>query len=136
MDETIAGRAAEEVDRCAEDLTLDPDAASVIICDRAGRCHLTTSRNPGATAQWSKFWGALLAVLVDGVDPTGIDPGFRGWLEGELTPGTSVLLLAVTGVIGERLVEMLSPFDGETRTSPLGDDLPERWGVPGLRFPD
>ncbi len=133
-DETIAGRAAEEVERCAEDLRLDPDAVAVLTCDRASRCHLTTTRRPGSTSQWSRFWGALLEVLVNGADPAGLDPRFSLRLKGELNPGTSVLLLTGTAAVGERMVETLSPFGGVAVSSPLGDDLPERWGVPGLRF--
>src|SRR5204862_1595678 len=59
-EETIAAQAAAELERRADDLPIDPDAIGVIVCERNGCWQLTTSRHPGATARWSKFWGALL----------------------------------------------------------------------------
>ena len=60
LEETIAARAEEELKRRADDLQIDPDAISVIVCERGGACQLTTSRHSGATANWSKFWGCSL----------------------------------------------------------------------------
>jgi uncharacterized membrane protein len=133
-DESLAGRAAEELDRCAEELTIDPDAASVVICEHDGSCRLTTSRRPGATAHWSKFWGVLLGIILNGSEASEIDPRFRTALRGLLRPGTSVLLIAVAGPRRERLLEALRPFGGSVLSCALDAHVPEHWSVSGLRF--
>lgn len=134
-DETRAGRAAEEIGRCAESLLIDPDATSVAICERDGSLRLTTSRRPGATAHWSKFWGVLLGAVMNGnggAEPLGAD--FPERLRLALVPGTSVLLLAVATSRRPLVLEVLSPLEGEEITCSLPDDLPSRWDVDGLSF--
>ncbi|MBS1677047.1 MAG: hypothetical protein JST08_06650 [Actinobacteria bacterium] len=111
-DDSLAGRAAAEVERCAGELMIDPDAASVVICEHDGSCHLTTSRHPGATARWSEFWGGLLGVLLNAGEPSELDSRFRRTLRERLRPGTSVLLVAVSRLGRARMLEALRPFGG------------------------
>lgn len=134
-DEIRAGRAAEEIDRCAEELLIDPDATSVAICGRDGCVELTTSRRPGAIAQWSKFWGVLLgAVMNAGAEAELLDGAFLARLRAALMPQTSVLLLAVSASREAAVLKMLSPLDGAELACSLPDDLPRRWGIVGLSF--
>ena len=121
-DETLAVKAAEEVGRCAADLGVDPDATAVIVCGHDGSCRLTTSRRPGATAQWSRFWSCLLGVAASGEESGEIDAGFRAGLEARLRPGTSALLIALCRAVRGRALDALSPYEGEVLSCEVGDD--------------
>lgn len=112
-DETTADRAFDELQRSAERLRIDPDAASVLICERDGSCRLTTSRHGGATTHWSAFWGALLEALLDDGRPTAIDGGFRRRLRSLLVPGTSMLLVAAAPTGKHGVLDALSHFGGD-----------------------
>ena len=134
-DEILAGRAAEEVGRCAGDLAIDPDATSVAICERDASVRLTTRRRSGTTAHWSEFWGVLLdAVMNAGAEADALGRDFPARLRHALVPGTSVLLMALAEGREEAVLEVLSPLDGEHLACALPADLPRRWGVGGLRF--
>jgi uncharacterized membrane protein len=134
-DEIRAGQAAEEIGRCADDLLIDPDATSVAICERDGSVRLTTSRRPGATAHWSKFWGVLLGAVMNGGEASDpLDDDFRARLRLALVPGSSVLLLAVASARRPAVLEVLSPLEGDEIACALADDLPHRWGIDGLSF--
>jgi uncharacterized membrane protein len=128
-DETIAGQAAEELERRV-DLLIDPDAIGVIVCERDGSYQLTTSRHPGATAAWCKFWGALLGVVTGEVAMSGIDPGFWEQIRAMLQPATSILFVAVGRSRPERAVEALSQYGGAVLNCSLGGaDMAELWGA-------
>lgn len=133
-DETVADQAIQELHRGCDELLMEPDASSVLICERDGSCRLTTSRRAGASAHWSKFWGVLLGALLGGDDAAAIDPLFRGQVRALLRPGTSMLLLAAPRVGKQRVLDALSHFGGEPLTCELAYDLPGRWDVRGLRF--
>jgi uncharacterized membrane protein len=130
-DEISAGRAEEEIDRCAEGLLLDPDATSVAICRRDGSVCLTTSRRPDTTAQWSEFWGLLIGAVMD-EGAARVDEDFSARLRRALVPGTSVLLLAVPAAREPAVLEVLSPLAGREIACPLPADLPRRRGVERL----
>jgi len=121
-DETLATRAAEEAGRCAGDLGIDPDAVSVVVCGHDGSCRLTTSRRPGATAQWSGFWSGLLGTVTGEEESAGIDPGFRAGMRARLRPGTSALLIALSGAARGRALDALSPYGGEVLSCEIRDD--------------
>jgi uncharacterized membrane protein len=122
-DETIAGQAAEELERRADELSIDPDAVGVVVFERdGGSCQLTTSRHPGATAAWSKFWGALLGVAMGECEMSGIDLSFREQVKGMLKPGTSVLFIVVGRVSPERAIEALSQYGGTALKCSLAKD--------------
>ncbi|MFN8215588.1 MAG: hypothetical protein U0R71_03235 [Solirubrobacterales bacterium] len=93
-DETLAGRAAEEVARCVYELGIDPDAAATVVCAYDGSSRLTTSRGQHASAAWSEFWSAQLEAV-------------------PARAGTSVLLLAVPSQTRDWLLAAISQFDGE-----------------------
>lgn len=134
-DEIRAGRAAEEIERCAEAIFVDPDATSVAICGRDGGVSLTTSRRPGGTARWSEFWGVLLgAVMNEGAAGELLDQDFSARLRLALVPGTSALLLVVPAAREPAVLEVLSPLAGRELACSLAADLPRRWGVAGLSF--
>lgn len=133
-EETIAGQAAEELQRRGDDLRIDPDAISVIVCERDGSYQLTTSRHPGptrhpgATAAWSKFWGVLLGVVMGEVQMSGIAPSFRDRIRGMLTPATSILFVVVGRSRPERVVKALSQYGGTAlKCSLVRDDMAELW---------
>ena len=111
-DETVAGQAAEELERRSGDLPIDPDAIGAIVCERdGGRCQLTTSRHPGATAAWSKFWGALLGVVMGECE-----------IKDMLKPGTSVLFIVVGRVSPELAIDALSHYGGTALKCSLEKD--------------
>ena len=112
-DETQAGRAAEEVERCAVDLGLDRDAFATVICAPDGGHRLTTSRRPRAPAHWGRFWATLFGAVAGREAPAGLDPAFCDRLEAALRPGTSALLMAIDPVLRPRLLRALAPYGGE-----------------------
>jgi len=120
-DEDLAVRAAEEVVRCANELSVDPDASSVVICGHDGRCRLTTSRRPGPGSPWSGYWSGLLGMLAGGEETTSIEDGFRAGLEARLRPGTSALLLALSPALRGRALDALSHFGGEVVSCEIAD---------------
>ena len=63
-DETTAAAAAEEAERLARDLIIQPDAIAVVRRDASGKFHTTTSHHPvrGGTS-WGMFWGFLFGLL-------------------------------------------------------------------------
>ena len=133
-DPSLAPRAIAELERCADELLIDPDSAAYLICERDSSCQLTTSRRPGATAHWSKFWGMFLGAITNDPDAAAIDSAFILRLRGVLSPGTSVALVAIPRSRATQLLDALSPLGGETLTCGLTEDLPERWNVQGVRF--
>ena len=55
-DETTATAAADEAERLAGDLIIQPDAIAVIRRDREGKYHVTTNHHAvGAGATWGMF---------------------------------------------------------------------------------
>lgn len=126
-DEIRAGRAAEEICRCAEPLRIDPDATAVAICERDGSLRLTTSRRPGTTTHWSEFWGLLLgAVMSDGEAAALLDLDFVARLRLALVPASSVLLLAVPASREPAVLDALSPLGGAEIACALPAGLPRR----------
>lgn len=119
-DETVADRAIEELHRCDE-LLVDPDAASVLVCERDGTCRLTISRRAGATTHWTEFWGTLLEALLSDGGPEVIEAPFRARLLELLRPRTSILLLAAPDDGSARALAALSHFEGEALGHPLAD---------------
>src|SRR3712207_7409087 len=63
-DETTATAAADEAQRLAKDLIIEPDAIAVIIRDKEGKFKVTTSHHAVAGgAMWGMFWGLLFGML-------------------------------------------------------------------------
>jgi uncharacterized membrane protein len=130
-DETLAGQAAAELERCAAELPIDPDAVGVIACERSGSCQLMTSCHPGATAAWSKFWGALIGVVMNEAEPSEIDADFRRRVRAALKPATSVLFVAVGGEVRVEVLEAVSQYGGESFSCALcAEATAGLWGAP------
>jgi uncharacterized membrane protein len=119
-EETVAAQAAAELDRCAAEIPLDPDAVGVIVAEKNGNHQLLTSRHPGATAAWSRFWGVIFSVVMNEAEPSELDLSFRQQLKGLLRPGSSVLLVAVKHVTDETILATVSQYGGKPLTCPLG----------------
>jgi uncharacterized membrane protein len=118
-DETVAGQAAKELERLAEDLPMDPDAIGVFVCERSGKSELMTSCHPTATAAWSKFWGVFFSLVMNESEESGIDLDFRRQVRAMLKPGRSVLLVVIERVGADRILAALSHFEGSVITHPL-----------------
>jgi hypothetical protein len=84
-----------------------------VVCAHDGTWRLTTSRLPGAPTRWSELWDELLGAVADGRESLGIDTDFRAGLESGLRPGTSALLVVVAALARDRLLDALSPFEGD-----------------------
>jgi len=121
-EETIAAQAAAELDRCAAEISLDPDAIAVIVAEKNGNHQLLTSRHPGATAAWSRFWGAIFTLVMNEAEPSDLDLTFRQQVKGMLRPGSSVLLVAVKRVTKETILGTVSQYGGKPLTCPLGTE--------------
>jgi uncharacterized membrane protein len=139
-DENTAAAAAEEVQRLARDLIIEPDAIAVIVRDQQGKYKVTTSHHPvGAGASWGMFWGLLFGVLffvpvfgmavgaglgalLGKVEKTGIDKEFQQQVRDMVQPGTSALFVVVEKVTPDKAVEGLSRFGGTVLKSSLSKD--------------
>jgi uncharacterized membrane protein len=119
-EETVAAQAAAELDRCAAEIPLDPDAVGVIVAERNGTHQLLTSRHPGATAAWSKFWGVVFGVVMNEAEPSELDLSFRQQVKGLLRPGSSVLMVAVDRVSPATILAAVSQYGGTHISCRLG----------------
>ena len=136
-DETTGAQAAEEAERLASDLVLQPDAIAVIVRDREGKYHVNTSHHPVAGgATWGMFWGLLfgllffvpvlglavgagLGALMGKLEKTGIDREFQEQVKDMLKPGTSALFLVFEKVTADKAVAALQKYGGTVLKSSL-----------------
>jgi uncharacterized membrane protein len=139
-DETTAERAAEEAQRLAKDLVIQPDAIAVIRRDKDGRFHVTTNHNPVVgEVSWGMFWGFLfgllffvpllgvvigagLGALMGLLDKADIDQDFQDRVRDMLQPGTSALFLIVREVTLDKTIAALSKFGGTVLKTSLPTD--------------
>jgi uncharacterized membrane protein len=121
-EETVAAQAAAELDRCATEILLDPDAIGVIVAEKNGNHQLMTSRHPGATAAWSRFWGVIFGIVMNEEEPSELDLSFRQQVKGLLRPGSSVLLVVVRRTARESVLAAVSQYGGKPLTCPLGTE--------------
>ncbi|HEX3588621.1 MAG TPA: DUF1269 domain-containing protein [Pseudonocardiaceae bacterium] len=139
-DETTAGKAAEEVQRLAADLIIEPDAIAVVTRDKDGKYHTTTNHHGVAGgATWGMVWGLLfgllffvpvfgmaigagLGALLGKVEKTGIDKQFQSQVRDMVRPGTSALFLIVARVTPDKAVEGLRQFGGTVLKSSLSNE--------------
>jgi len=138
--ETTGAQAAEEAERLASDLVLQPDAIAVIVRDREGKYHVNTSHHPVAGgATWGMFWGLLfgllffipvfgmalgagMGALMGKITKSGIDRRFQEQVRDMVQPGTSALFLIVEKVTPDKAVESLSRFGGTVLKSSLSKE--------------
>jgi uncharacterized membrane protein len=139
-DETTAIQAAEEAERLAGELIIQPDAIAAIVRNKDGKFKVTTNHHPvGTGASYGMFWGLLFGLLffvpvfgmalgagfgalMGKVEKTGIDKEFQEQVRDLLQPGTSALFLVVEKVTPDKAVEALSKFGGTVLKSSLSKD--------------
>ncbi len=135
--ETTATEAADEAERLAKDLIIQPDAIAVIRRDREGKFHVTTNHHAvGGGATWGMFWGFLfgllffvpvlgmavgagMGALMGKVGKMGIDREFEDQVRDMVQPGTSALFLVIEKATPDKAVEAMSKFGGTVLKSSL-----------------
>ena len=138
-DETTAGLAAQEAERLSKDLILQPDAIAVIVRDKEGKYHVTTSHHPVASGtSWGMFWGLLfgllffvpvlglavgagLGALMGKLEKTGIDREFQEQVKDMVKPGTSALFLVIEKATPDKAVAALKQYGGTVLKSSLSE---------------
>ena len=139
-DETTAMAAADEAERLADDLILQPDAIAVIRRNAAGKYSVTTNHHAvGTGASYGMFWGLLfgllffvpvfgmavgagLGALMGKVTKTGIDREFQRQVRDLVKPGTSALFLIIEKATPDKAIDALSKFGGTVLKSSLSKD--------------
>src|SRR3954468_2473671 len=139
-DETTAERAAEEARKLAADLIIEPDAIAVIVCDKQGKYHVSTSHHPvGGGATWGMFWGFLFGLLffvpvfgmamgagmgaiMGKVTKTSLNKEFQEQVRDMVQPGTSALFLVVEKVTPDKAIDALSQYGGNVLKSSLSKE--------------
>jgi uncharacterized membrane protein len=139
-DETTATAASLEAHRLAKDLIIEPDAIAVIIRDREGKFHVTTSHHAvGAGASWGMIWGFLfgllffvpllgmavgagMGALMGKMTKSAIDKEFQDRVRDMLQPGTSALFLIIERATPDKAVEALSRYGGTVLKSSLSKE--------------
>jgi uncharacterized membrane protein len=142
-DETTAIQAAEEAERLADELIIQPDAIAAIVRRQDGKFEVKTSHHPVATgASWGMFWGLLFGLLffipvlgmafgagfgalMGRIEKSGIDKQFQQQVRDMLQPGTSALFLIVEKVTPDKAVAALSKFGGTVLKSSLSKETEE-----------
>ncbi|HET6850229.1 MAG TPA: DUF1269 domain-containing protein [Gaiellales bacterium] len=139
-DETTAIAAAEEAERLAHDLIIQPDAIAAIVRKQDGKYKVITNHHAvGAGATWGMFWGLLfgllffipvfgmalgagLGALMGKIEKSGIDEEFQDQVRGMLQPGTSALFLVVEKVTPDKAVQAMSKYGGTVLKTSLSQD--------------
>lgn len=139
-DMATASAAADEAQRLAQDLIIQPDAIAVIRRDREGKYHVTTNHHAvGAGATWGMFWGLLfgllffipvfgmalgagMGALMGKITKSGIDRQFQEQVREMVQPGTSALFLIVEKVTPDKAIEAMSRFGGTVLKSSLSKE--------------
>lgn len=140
-DEKTANAAADEVQRLARDLVIQPEAVAIIRRDLDGKFHVTTTHHEvseGAT--WGMLWGFLfgllffiplfgmvfgagLGALTGLLAKLGLSDDFKTRVRDLVQPGTSALFMIVDKMTTERVTEALSQFGGTVLKSSLPEDV-------------
>jgi uncharacterized membrane protein len=139
-DETTAIQAADEAERLAHELIIQPDAIAAIICNKDGKYKVVTNHHQVAGgATWGGFWGLLFGMLffvpifglalgagfgalMGKLEKSGIDRQFQEEVREMLKPGTSALFLIVEKVTPDKAVAALSTYGGTVLKSSLSKD--------------
>lgn len=143
-DETTAEKAAQEVQRLAAELLIEPDHVAVIKRDRNGRYHVTTTLHEVATgATFGLFWGLLFGVLffipvlgmavgaglgalIGLVTKLGIDKDFEQQVRDMLQPGTSALFIVAEKMTTDKVVDALAKYGGTVLKTSLSKEAEDR----------
>ena len=139
-DETTAQAAADEAQRLAKTLTIEPDAVAIIVRDTEGKFHVHTSHHTVEdSTTWGMVWGLLFGVLffvpflgvaigagmgalMGKITKLGIDREFQDQVRDMVKPGTSALFLMVEKVTPDKAVEALSKYGGTVLKTSLSKD--------------
>jgi uncharacterized membrane protein len=139
-DTVTAHQAAEEAERLAKDLIIEPDAIAVITRNAEGKYKVTTNHHiVGSGASWGMFWGFLFGLLffvpvlglavgagmgaiMGKIAKSGVDKEFESRVRDMLQPGTSALFLVVGKVTPDKAVEALSRYGGTVLKSSLSKE--------------
>ena len=139
-DETTAQAAADEAQRRAKDLTIEPDAIAVIVRDTEGKFHVHTSHHAVEdSTTWGMLWGLLfgalffvpflgvavgagLGAIMGQITKAGVSNDFQDQVRDLLKPGTSALFLMVDKITPGRVVDELSQYGGTVLTSSLSQE--------------
>src|SRR5512140_2315728 len=139
-DETTAIAAAEEAERLAQDLIIQPDAIAAIVRKQDGKYKVITNHHAvGAGATWGMFWGLLfgllffipvfgmalgagLGALMGKITKSGVDKEFQDQVRGMLQPGTSALFLMVEKVTPDKATEAMSKYGGTVLKTSLSKE--------------
>jgi uncharacterized membrane protein len=142
-DETTATAAADEAERLAGDLIIQPDAIAVIRRDAEGKYHVTTNHHAVAGgATWGMFWGMLfgflffvpvlgmavgagMGALMGKVTKSSVDKQFQQQVKDMVKPGTSALFLIVEKVTPDKAIEGLAHYGGTVLKSSLSKEQEE-----------
>jgi len=136
-DETTGTAAADEAERLAKDLIIEPDAIAVIVRNKEGKFRVTTNHHAVAGgATWGMFWGLLfgmlffipffgmavgagLGALMGKMTKGAINKEFQDQVRDMLQPGTSALFLVIEHATPDKAVDALAPFGGTVLKSSL-----------------
>jgi uncharacterized membrane protein len=139
-DETTALEAAEEAERLAKELIIQPDAIAAIVRTQDGKYKVTTAHHAvGVGATWGMFWGLLFGMLFfvpvlgmavgagfgalfGKLEKMGINKQFQEQVREMLRPGTSALFLVVEKVTPDKAVEGLQKYGGTVLKSSLSKE--------------
>ena len=139
-DETTAQAAADEAQRLAKTLTIEPDAVAIIVRDTEGKFHVHTSHHTVEdSTTWGMVWGLLFGVLffvpflgvaigagmgalMGKITQSGIDREVQDQVRDMLKPGTSALFLMVEKVTPDKAVDALSHYGGTVLKSSLSKE--------------
>jgi uncharacterized membrane protein len=138
-DTVTAHQAADEAERLANDLIIEPDAIAVIVCRHDGTYKVTTNHHAvGAGTSWGMFWaflfgilffvpvlglavGAGIGAIMAKITENGVDKEFQSRIQDMLQPGTSALFLVVHKVTPDKAVDALAPYGGTILKTSLSD---------------
>ena len=136
-DETTAVLAADEAERLADDLIIQPDAIAAVVRRPNGKFEVKTNHHPvAAGASWGMFWGLLfgllffvpifgmafgagLGALMGKIEQSGVDKEFQQQVRDLLEPGTSALFLMVVRVTLDKVLDALRPLNPEVMQTSL-----------------
>jgi uncharacterized membrane protein len=139
-DETTALEAAEEAERLAKELIIQPDAIAAIVRTQDGKYKVTTAHHAvGVGATWGMFWGLLFGMLFfvpvlgmavgagfgalfGKLEKMGINKQFQEQVREMLRPGTSALFLVVEKVTPDKAVEAMQKYGGTVLKSSLSKE--------------
>src|SRR3954462_6017855 len=139
-DTVTAHAAADEAERLAQDLIIQPDAIAVIVRKPDGKYKVTTNHHSvGMGTTWGMFWGFLFGLLffvpvlgmavgagmgaiMGKITKTGIDKEFESRVRDMLQPGTSALFLILEKVTTDKAEEALSRYGGTVLKTSLSND--------------